>query len=179
VIRDAAAKRYAEAAFLAAREEGTEAAWLQALEAMAALFGSPEAEAFFAGSRVPPSQKTELVERALAGAHPHALNLARLLLRRGRAQLAAQIKEAFQQLLDEARGISHATVISAVTLSPDEIKAVADRLSEMTGGQVIAHPQVDESIIGGLVVRIGDRVIDGSTRARLQQLKEELAGARS
>ena len=175
MIQDVAAKRYAEAAYLIARQDGTEAAWLDGLTALAAL-GSDEAQAFLQDSRVPVRRKAELLENALQGVDPLVLTLGRLLLRRKKTDIAPQIKEAFQELVDEANGITHATVTSAVPLSPDEVKAVTDRLNQMTGGTVIVRPQVDESILGGLVVQMGDRLIDGSTRSRLQALKRQLAG---
>ena len=176
MIQDVAAKRYAEAAYLIARQDGTEAVWLDGLTAMAAL-GTPEAQAFLQDSRAPAQQKAALLENALKGVDPLVLNLARLLLRRNKTNIAPQIREAFQELVDRSRGISHAIVTSAVPLSEDELKAATERLSQMTGGQVIVQTRVDESILGGLVVQMGDRLIDGSTRSRLQALKRKLVGA--
>ncbi len=179
MIRDVAAKRYAEAAYLLARERRNEDAWSAGLAAMAALFGDERAETLFESTRVPPSQKLALVERALAGVDPLVLNLARLLVRRRRTSLGSQIAEAFQELIDHAKGISHATVTSAVALSPDDKRAVEQKLREITGGEVILDTQVDEGILGGLVFRIGDHLIDGSTRSRLIALKQRLEGARA
>jgi F0F1-type ATP synthase delta subunit len=59
------------------------------------------------------------------------------------------------------------------------VAVVERRLAEITGGAVTATAEVDESILGGLVVRIGDRLIDGSTKSRLQALKQRLAGAKT
>ena len=179
MIRDVAAKRYAEAAYLIARQDGTESAWLDGLSTMATLFGNPDAQAFLQNSRVPPAQKAELVEKGLAGVDPLVLNLGRLLLRRNKTALGPQIREAFQELVDEAKGISHATVTSAVPLTPDDVKAITQRLTDMTGGEVVVSTEVDESILGGLVVRIGDRLIDGSTKSKLAALKQQLAGVPS
>jgi F-type H+-transporting ATPase subunit delta len=177
VIRDVAAKRYAEAALLIAREDGTEDAWSDGLRAMAIAFTDPVAQAFFENSRVPVADKMKLAEQALAGVDPLVLNLARLLVRRNRTSLGPQIAEAYQELLDEARGVYHAEVTTAVPLSDAEAIAVKQRLAEIIGGEVVVSPEVDEDILGGLVVRIGDQLIDGSTRTRLQELKRELAGA--
>ncbi|MDO8615128.1 MAG: ATP synthase F1 subunit delta [Dehalococcoidia bacterium] len=179
MIQEVAAKRYAEAAYLIAREDGKEEAWAEGLRAMAALFGDAGARALLQNTRVPVDQKAQLVEAALKGVDPLVLNLARLLLRRGRTALGPQIAEAYQELLDAAKGVSHAAVTTAVPLSPEDLKAVERRLSELTGGPVIVTPAVDESILGGLVVRIGDRLIDGSTKSRLQALKRQLEGARA
>jgi len=179
LIRDPAAKRYAEAAYLVATEEGNEAACLDGLTLMAGLFGDPQAQAFLENSRVPAEGKAQLVEKGLTGVDPLVLNLARLLLRRRKTSLAPQIRDAFQELTDEARGIRHATVTSAVPLSPDDLRAVTDKVGQMTGGRVEVQTRVDESILGGLVVRIGDRLIDGSTRSRLLALKRQLEGVPS
>jgi F-type H+-transporting ATPase subunit delta len=179
VIQDIAAKRYAEAAYLIAREDGTEEAWLDGLTTMGALFGDADAQAFLQNRRVPPDQKAQLVEKGLAGVDPLVLNLGRLLLRRSKTALGPQIREAFQELVDEAKGISHATVTSAVPLTPDDVQAITKRLTDMTGGEVVVSTRVDESILGGLVVRIGDRLIDGSTKSKLAALKQQLAGVPS
>ena len=128
MIQDVAAKRYAEAAYLIARQDGTEAVWLEGLTALAGL-GTEEAQVFLQDSQVPAQRKAELLESALKGVDPLVLNLARLLLRRKKTGIAPQIREAFQGLLDEANGISHATVTSAVPLSGDELKAVTDKLA--------------------------------------------------
>jgi F-type H+-transporting ATPase subunit delta len=177
VIRDVAAKRYAEAAYLIARQDGKEEVWSSGLAGMAALFGDDRARAVFENARVPAAQKLALVERALAGVDPLVLNLAQLLVRRRRTSLGPQIAQAFQELIDEAKGISHAIVTSAVPLNEQDRAAVQRRLIEITGGQIAMETEVDESILGGLVVRIGDRLIDGSTKNRLLALKRRLAGA--
>lgn len=178
MIPEPAARRYADAAYLIASAESKEDAWQDGLQSIAALFGDPGAERFFASS-VPAEAKQELVEKSLAGLDKDVLNLARLLLHRGRTALGPQIAQAYQEILDRARAISHATVTSAVPLNEDELAAVQRKLEELTGGTVIVQSEVDEGILGGLIVRIGDRLIDGSTRSRLVALKQRLAGARS
>lgn len=179
MIRDVAAKRYAEAAYLIARDDGTEEAWAEGLRAMAALYSDPQAEAFLVNSRVAPKDKRTLVEKALEGAQKEVLSLALILLRRGRTSLGPGIAEAYQELLDEARGVSHATVTTAVPISDEELEVVKKKLAEIAGGEVVVKTEVAEEILGGVVVRIGDRLIDGSTKNRLLALKQQLAGARS
>ena len=179
MIPEPAARRYAEAAYQIAREGGTEDAWLDGLRGVAALYSDPAAEAFLANSRAPAEQKRQLVEKALAGADQYVLNLALLLLRRRRTQLGPQIAVAYEEILDEANGVSHAFVTSAVELTDAEKADVEKKLREITGGTIVLNTEVDESIIGGLIVRIGDRLIDGSTRGRLVALKERLGETRS
>jgi len=178
VIKDVAAKRYAEAAYLIAQQDGTEKAWSAGLQAMSALFGDEQGQAFMENTRIRPADKLQLIEKSLEGVDPLVVNLARILLRRSRTSLGPQIAKAFQELVDEAKGVAHALVTSAVTLTDEDRSAVEKRLEELTGGSVVLELDVDESIIGGLIVRIGDRLIDGSTRSKLQGLKRELAGSR-
>lgn len=179
MTHDVAAKRYAEAAYLIAREDGTEEAWSEGLRAISALYSDPDAAAFLLNSRVPPKEKQALVQKALEGVPKEVLNLALILLRRGRTSLGPGIAEAYQELLDAARGISHAAVTTAVPLSGEELEVVKKKLAEIAGGEVVVKTDVDEEILGGVIVRIGGRLIDGSTKNRLLALKEKLAGARS
>lgn len=179
MIREIAARRYAEAAFQIAGEKGTEQAWSEDLALMAAAFSDAGMAAVMQEARISTADKIGLVERVLAGADPLVLNLARLLVHRGRTALAPQIAEAFQELLDVERGIAHAQVTTAVPLSGAESKAVAEKLGEITGRQIVVETQVDEGIIGGLVARISDKLIDGSTRSKLLALKRQLQEARA
>ena len=179
MIRDVAAKRYAEAAYLIAREDGTEEAWADGLGAMSVLLSDAQAADFFLSSQVAPKEKQALAQKTLEGVETEVLNLALILLRRGRTSLASGIAEAYQELVDDARGISHGTVTTAVPLTDDELEGMKKRLAEIAGGEVVVKAEVDEEILGGVVVRIGDRLIDGSIKNRLLALKQKLAGARS
>jgi F-type H+-transporting ATPase subunit delta len=179
MIRDIAARRYGEAAFQIARESGSEQRWSDGLSLMASIFGDPQIDAIMQEARVSTEDKMRLAEDALKSADPLVLNLARLLVHRGRTSLAPQIAEAFQELADGERGIAHALVTTAVPLSEGEKSAVATRLGEITGRQVALETQVDEAIIGGLVARIGDKLIDGSTRSRLAALRRRLREERA
>ncbi|MGI8551182.1 MAG: ATP synthase F1 subunit delta, partial [Dehalococcoidia bacterium] len=120
--------------------------------------------------------KEALIDTGLADVGPEVRNLGRLLVTRGRANLAVQILSIYSERLDQARGIVHARITTAVPLSPEEEAAVRERLLRLTGQQVSIETAVDPAIIGGIIVRIGDQLIDGSARARLQQLKRRLAG---
>ena len=81
-------------------------------------------------------------------------------------------------MVDEAKGIAHALVTSAIPLSQEDVTTVVQRLSEITGREIAVGTEVDESILGGLVVRIGDRLIDGSTKSKLEALRHQLSGTR-
>ncbi|HEY8491630.1 MAG TPA: F0F1 ATP synthase subunit delta [Dehalococcoidia bacterium] len=172
-----AAKRYAQAVFDLALEQETLDEWLADLERLAALAREPEAVRILESNRVPEAEKDGLLAATLSGVGPLAMNLARLLVRKGRFGLADAVAEEYRRLLEEHRGILRARAVTAVELTEPERAAVAARLEELTGKRVLLETAVDPSILGGLVVRIGDRLIDGSTRTKLLELKERLAGA--
>lgn len=178
MIRDIAAKRYAEAAFEIAHDSDKLEEWRDGLSLIATVLSDPQVAAVLDSARVATRDKLRLVEDILAGLDPLILNLARLLVAKGRHGIAAQVAEAYQELLDAHRGIAHALVTTAVALSEEERQAVTRRLAEISGKQVVVETEVNPEIIGGLVARIGDRLIDGSTRSKLLALRRELQEAR-
>lgn len=172
------ALRYAEAVFELAGEGDALDAWAADLRTVADFVEEPGAAGVLLSGRIPRDEKRRLLEAALSGeVSPLALNLARLLNDRGKLQIARDVQHRYQEMLDDRRGIAHATVTTAVALSDDERHAVTGKLSSITGKQVDITSVVDESIIGGVVARIGDQLIDGSTRTRLLALKRRLEGA--
>jgi len=177
VLRDPAAKRYAQAAFELAREAGAIDAWEMDVRALGAAAASPEALSFLENRRVPTDSKLTFLRRAAEEPAGLVWNLVQLLEKKGRLALLPQIAEQFQALVDEHRGITHAQVLTAVAMSDDEKQALAARLSELTGKTVLIQALEEPDILGGLVARIGDRLIDGSTRSKLVALKSRLAGS--
>jgi len=176
--REIAAKRYAEAVFQIARDEQRFDAWRTDLQTIGALFSEPELLGLLESAKVPAPAKEDLLSRSLAGVSPAALNFARLLVQRRRVALAPQVVEFFRELADEYRGVAHADVVTAVPIGEDEQRLIAAQLSSMTGKQVDVLARTDPRIIGGIVARVGDRLIDGSTRTRLRALKQRLETAR-
>lgn len=176
MITDPAAKRYAQAAFELARDRGELDAWERDLASLRDVLASREALAFVSSRKVPREAKEDFIRRAAGDLSPLVWNLVRLLNQRRRLELLPQIVERFQELLDEERGIEHVQVLTAVEMSPDERDALRKRLSDMTGKQVEMQAFVEPEILGGLVARIGDRLIDGSTKSKLLALKRQLAG---
>ena len=172
-----AAKRYAIAAFEIAQERGDTGAWLNAIRQIAEFMGDPEVRRVLENSRVGQEPKQRLIEAALNDLPPLPLNLAKLLVRKNRTALAVDIASQFEQLLEEQRGISRARAVTAVPLGNAERDALARRLREQTGKEVLLETSVDPNLLGGVVVQIGDRLIDASTKARLRALRENLIRA--
>ncbi|MCJ7492475.1 MAG: ATP synthase F1 subunit delta [Dehalococcoidia bacterium] len=174
---DIAAKRYAQAAFAVALEQGDPDRWLGDLDALVDLVAQPQAAAVLQSDRVPDAEKDILFKAALPDVDPAVLNLARLLVAKRRIRLAGQVREEFGNLLDAHEGRARATVTTAVPLSDGQAAEIAARLGQITGKTVSVEQMVDPEIVGGLIARIGDTLIDGSTRSRLGALKKSLQGS--
>ena len=178
-LRGASARRYAEAVFELAQEQGKLDEWGNDLATIAGFVGEADVSRLLASSRVPGDQKLQLLEAGVKQAtfQPEAWNLVQLLQARNKLMLAPQIQRAYQEMADARRGVAHATVTTAVPLTEDERSAITTQLSQLTGKRVDVTPVVDEAIIGGMVARIGDQLIDGSTRSRLVALKRRIGAA--
>lgn len=173
----AAARRYAQAVFEIAAERSELDEWREELAEIARVLGDPEVHAVLESPRAPFVAKQELLRRALPGLSPLALNLAYLLVRAGRLAIVDQMVETYGQLADAYKGIVHADVVSAIVLSDEDRRYVSEWLQKMSGKKVVLETRTDPNIIGGLVVRVGDRVIDASVRTRLERLKRNLMTA--
>lgn len=172
-----AARRYALAAFEIAREQGEEAAWQDAIDQLAEFMGDPEVRRVLENTRVGQEPKQHLIGAALGDLSPLALNLARLLVRKSRTALAGDISAAFNEMVEKERGVVRARARTAVPLSDAERDALVQRLSQQTGNEVILEVEVSPELLGGLVVQLGDRLIDASTKARLEAMRNSLARA--
>ncbi len=172
-----AARRYAQAAFTLALEGGDLSRWRQDLADIAQVLVESPAARVLADERVPLAERLRVVERSL-DVQPLALNLARVLVSRGRSTIAGEVAEAFDALADEHEGIARATVTTAVELAPEDLARIERALGQSTGKRVRAQANTDPALIGGLVVRVGDRLLDGSVRTRLRRLRRQLQGAR-
>ena len=170
-----AAKRYAQAAFELAAQAGNLAEWSGALDEIASFMGDDEVRRVLENTRVAQEAKQQLIEAALADLAPLPLNLARLLVRKSRPTLAGEIAAEFKRLAEAREGVVHARALTAVELSGDERESLARRLREQTGRQIVLETAVEPGLVGGVVVQIGDRLIDASTRGRLAALRKTLA----
>jgi F-type H+-transporting ATPase subunit delta len=176
-----AARRYAEALFDLARREHAEDRWAAELEAVAGLLGDERVRTSLDSPAIPFSEREAVLRTSLDGkVSPTVLNLTRLLAERSRLELIEPVAAQYRRLLNRQKGIVEAVVTSAQPLTPDESRSVRDRVTAMTGAQVDLREQVDASLIGGLTVQVGDRLLDASVRGRLERLRNQLiAGTRS
>lgn len=173
--RQSAARRYAEAAFeVAVRDDAIEA-WRRELDTASAIVEDEGVGRTLANPSIPREARDAMARKALGSiVGDKVMNLILLTLRRGRVEELPRIAAEFRRLDDERQGITHATATSADALTPNEARALTERLEKLTGGKIALDLQVDPSLLGGLVVRIGDRLIDGSVRSRLERLRNQL-----
>jgi len=170
-----APRRYAEAAFEIAVRDDSVDAWRRDLETAAAALADPPVEEAIHNPAIATSVREAAVRKGLASKiGDPTLNLVLFMIRRGRIDDLPRVVEAFGRLDDERRGITHAIATSAAPLDESEVGALTRRLEQLTGGQVRLSVETDPSLLGGLVVRVGDRLIDGSVRGRLERLRSQL-----
>ena len=164
------ARNYAEALFAAGAQFGdvldAVAGAIQADERIAVVLESP---------RVSKAAKSEILERALKGEAPREfVRFLQAVVRRGRQGLLAEIAQEYQVLLDVKLNRVHAGVTLADEADARMQKQVVERLTEALGREVRAYFRSDPKILGGVVVRVGDRIFDGSVRRRLTALQRRM-----
>ena len=172
--RVTAARRYAEAAFQIGREGGSLERWQRDLERLEAALDQPDLSALVVHPAVPYASKERVLRRVVGDVSDEALNLVLLMIRRGHARVIARMVEGFAALVRRDRGIQLAEIRSALPLDDAQRAAIVERLVEVTGERVEINEVVDESLIGGVTVRIGDVLYDASVRTRLERLRARL-----
>ncbi len=176
--RGVAAKRHAQAVFQLALERGELEKWLEDLKTIATTLSQPQLMAILESPKVHLDEKMELLRRCLPGVSQLALNLVYLLVARRRLRLIDQIVSEYQRLADAYQGVEHAEVTTAIPLDEEDRQRLSERLAELTGTRIVLSTRVDPNVIGGFVVRIGDRLIDGSTKSKLDSLRKSLVEVR-
>ena len=172
----AAARRYARAAFELASEQKRIDEWRARLATIRDLLSNPSVAAVLENPTIAGAERMKLVT-GTGGLDTEAGNLVGLLIESGRIREASGIADEFDRLADEAAGRIHALVTSAIELTADERKEMADRLSKRLGAEVSIQSVVDRRILGGVKVQYGDHLIDATLATRLQQLRRRLADA--
>ena len=175
-----AARRYAEAAFSLAKEEGALDRWAADLATAADVIATPEAARVVGNPAIPLQSRRDVIGALLeTRVSPHVVKLVLLLAERGRVDILPAVSSEYRRLLNRERGVVEARVTSAIPLEASEVEALRERIAGTAGGTVDLTTAVDPALIGGLTVRVGDTLIDASVRGRLERLRERLTeGAR-
>ena len=170
------AKRFSQAVFKIALEKKELDRWQSDLSKIASLGEDATLISLLQDPRLHFGSKAKLLSERLGDVNPLALNLVYLLATRGRLNMVGDIADEYQRLLDSYRGIERAEVTTAIPLDDEDKQKLAEYLGAAVGKKIVLKPEVDSGLIGGIVARVGDKLLDGSTRSKLAALREELSG---
>jgi F-type H+-transporting ATPase subunit delta len=173
------ARRYAQALFHLARKEGTTERVETDLEAVDALLHtSPNLLRVMKAPTIPRPQKKDLVRRLFESqVSGLTLRFLNLLIDKRREAVLSEVNREFRALSYAARNILPVTATVAMRLTPEERTRLAETLSRRTGKTIELSEEVDPTLIGGVVLRLGDTIIDGSVAGQLRRLRQQLIGS--
>ena len=178
-MASSAAKRYAQAVFSLGKEQNTLDAWSDDLAMLSRIVGDERIATYLTNPSVAAERRIEAFETSLdTNVQPEARNLARMLIERNRTMLIPDISDMFAAQLRAERGIAVAEVTTAEQLNDAEWDFIRQKLETMTGKKVEMVMNIDPDIIGGIIIRIGDQVIDGSVRNKLEKMRSRLMAGR-
>ena len=171
------AKRYAKALLTLGREDGNYEKYGEELDQFVTFWDMEPEFADAASNPLYAKENRKVVCSAVVdkmGFSAVFKSLLDLMLEKNRVNIIPDVRTFYQKLLDEMSNINRAKVVSAVPLSEDAMAAIKDSLEKVTASSVIVETEVDPELIGGVVARVGDLVLDGSVRSQLTSIKENL-----
>ena len=167
-------QRYAQAIFDLALENNEVEQWGQDLAVVSEAFQDSDFAALMKHADMSAADKRAATGSVLAGVSTMVRNLVDLLVSKGSVDSIAEVYTSYTELLDQHLGRQRVEVTTAIALDEAEANRITSFVSELVRREVVLTTKVDESILGGLVIQIGDRLLDGSTKARLDGLKNRL-----
>lgn len=178
---ESVARNYAEALLMLARKANDAAGWGALLRQIAtAIDADATLRGFLDSPRIAGEAKSAVLAKALGDRVPRLfLKFLQQLVKNRRQGLIPLIADEYDTLHDAAQGIVHARVTVARAAADDEVAMIGARLSAIVGKSVVPHLQVDPSVLGGVVVRLGDTVMDGSVRRKLALLRRRMTATRA
>ena len=142
-----------------------------------ALNDTRELQVFFFSPYFSTAEKVDGLDRAVSDADPVVVNFLKLLIENHRMPVIFRVRREFDQLWQEENKLLPVQVTSAVELDQATVSQIGDRIAEQTGRKVELSAIVDPDVLGGLVVRVGNSILDASIRNRLEQLRKQVARA--
>ena len=188
-----ASHRYAQAMYEIAREAGEDEYVESELESLsAALKSAPEIERSLGNPALGPAEKRRILGRVFTGSSParggsasggkmdaQLVRFLLLLFQKNRFYLIHDVVSHFRKIADESQGQGVAEIRSAVALKPEHRAAIVSRIEKISGKKMVVETKIDESLIGGVIVKVGNKVIDDSARTKLGNFKKELTKIQS
>ena len=168
--------RYVKALLdVAVREGDLERVGRELMQVQVVLRENRELREFLLHPRVPPTRKKKLAEEVFRGlVSPLVFHSLCHIVEKKREELLTAIGDEFKEVADEYRGIAKATVQTAAEVSEERLKSIKVRLEQFLGKRVELHVEVIPEILGGVVLRIGSQIVDGSIRGRLERMRNQL-----
>ena len=175
------ARNYAEALLALGEQHGAVARYGELLDAVAgAVTTEPRLAAVLESPRVPKARKKQLLRTALGALAPAPfIGFLEAVVQRGRQGKLREMSSAYETLVDRYLNRVHASVRTAHAVDPELARSIATTLSAVVGMEVLPHFHTDPRLLGGMLVRVGDRVLDGSLRRRLLALRFAMLHART
>jgi ATP synthase F1 delta subunit len=170
------ARVYGRALFEVAREQGKLEELREQLQQLAqALEENRELRIFFFSPYFSTNEKQRALGRLLTGAEPELVNFLELLIENHRMPVIFRVRRVYQRLWEQENRLLPVEITSAIELDETTTGSVAQSIGESTGRRVELRTRVDPDILGGIVVRVGNSILDASIRNRLEQLRRHVA----
>lgn len=175
MLKGATARRYAEAVFELGVNENAVDRWFADLRLITEYFGDHRLTFLLSEPNIQFNKKELVVRDLLTGkVQPEALNLALLLVERGLVELVPRVRDEYERKYNDYHNQVPASLTTAMPLDDQTRAGVVADLQRLTGKNILLKEQVDPAILGGAIARVGDTLIDGSVRRRLQLLRQQL-----
>jgi F-type H+-transporting ATPase subunit delta len=171
------AKRYARAIFEIASQNNELAKWQLDLQKLAQLARQTDFVSVMENPKYALATKSKLLHSQALDVRPLAVSVATLLTERGIFGLLDDVSSEYKQLVDNLRGIEKAEVITAVALDEEQKTRLMEQLESISGKKIELTLKIEPAILGGMVARVGGKLIDGSTSSQLASLKNDLSNA--
>lgn len=173
---DVIANRYAEALFQLSEEENiTKEIYNELHDVVEVIKNNKELDNVLKSPLVAKNEKTQLIEALFNNKINNDLkNFLKILVEKGRISSLKSIELTFKELLNDKHNIIEGTVISAIALTEKQVKELEEKLSKKYNKNVTLENEVGQSILGGVLVRLGNTQIDGSVKTRLNNIKDQL-----
>ncbi|MEA1961411.1 MAG: F0F1 ATP synthase subunit delta [Bacillota bacterium] len=180
MLNKSVARRYAEAFFGIAREQNKIDQYQTELETVVqSIQNIDQLKEYFAHLLIPPKEKKEVAQKIFAEQiSPITLNFILMIIDKKRETYIELIVKEYVEMADESRNIKKAELFAATDVSDDELQSLAQKLSTASGKTVQLKLRVDPSLLGGIKIRMGDQIIDGTVTKKLEMLKNELKQAK-
>jgi F-type H+-transporting ATPase subunit delta len=174
-------RNYAGALLTLARKSGEEEVWGALIDAISVgMRENPTLRTFLESPKLSAARKIELLKKAMAsGVPPVFLRFLETVILKRRQMLIPEIASEYRMLIDESEDRVHVNVTVARELGPRETDSLTKQLSRLFGKRVVPHISLNPAILGGVIVKVGDTVMDGSVRRRLATLKQRMLATAS